>query len=368
MIDELQMVGQNLFIVFFLTRITQVLVAFFAATALFFKKEILAEVLSLYILFLIAVGACFSIFEPSEMVLRLSINAFFYLLLAASYKGTLKDWAQIYLPVASFLLFVPMGLKASHLFHFQNLYFVIASFLCSNGIVFIRKYVNLGESDAPQDKLPQESENFEEKLSGIVFKDKEEISAVQNVFTAELFRCTDMLGILNALVLQKKTQFKDLSRTQILLVAPPTGPEGFGIQTEAGELKQVLAQLIDESVGSLGMQTGFVRLNVQFTLRQMLLIIEDNGRGLGKDALLRLKAKGLQNAQETHPAQAAVLAPLEMRSLLKFWGADFEIATRLGVGRRVCMSFPLASLAAEEMIRPFEGFKKYASGEANLSH
>lgn len=366
MIDELRYANLSIFVVLFLTRLIQLLVAFFAVSAIFLKREISADILSLYILFLIAAGAGFSLVEPGELVIRLSINAFFYLLLAASYKGSLKDWLQIYLPVATFLLFAPVGLKASHLFHFENLSFVIASFVCSNGIVFVRQYINRFSPAEKSDGELIPNSNISNDISEEFFlRSNEENQAVRDFFSAEMFGCQDMMSLFSEIVSEKQSRFKIAPRTEIMLVSPRSIPNGWGIQAEPDDLKQMLSQLIEESACSLGMQTGFVRINIQFTLKQMHLIVEDNGRGLGKDTLLKLKQK---NIIQVEASSETARTPLEMRSLLKVWGADFEFATRLGVGRRVCMSFPLRLFAEQIVVQGFENFQTYNPNEATMSH
>lgn len=368
MVDELRFAGASFFLILFLTRLAQLLISFFATSAIFLKKEISEDFLSLYILFLIAVGAGFSLFESNELVGRLSINAFFYLLLAASFTGSIKDWLQIYLPVASFLLFAPIGLKASHLFHLQNLSFVIASFICSNGIVFVRQFVRHNPSSKKNDSVMPDM-NFKISKNEIseefFLRTEEENQEVRDFFSVEMFGCKDLMALISETVLDKKNRFKNFPRTEIMIVGPRSTPIGWGIQTDPLELKSMLSQLIEESAGSLGMQTGFVRISVQFTLKQMHLIVEDNGRGLEKDALMKLEQKGLLAAEEiTHASQTSI----EMRSLLKFWGADFEFATRLGVGRRVCMSFPLKIFEREEVTAIFDNYNSFASNEATVSH
>ena len=376
MIDELQLVGQNLFLLFFLIRLSLLLVAFYSATALHFKKTLSGDFLSLYVLFLISVGAIISLFDSSEMILRLSINAFFYLLLAASFSGEIKDWLQIYLPAASFLLFAPVGLRASYLLHFENIYFVLASLLCSNGIVFVRKYlkikspseIKMAIGDASNESLfNHESANLDHTSQLIIGED--EGSMEQHLKPdIEIYPYQKLLILIREVVGQKQRDFSDLKKTQISAFTPRIGPDGFGIRTEVKDLKPILNQLIDEAVESLGMQTGFVRLHIQFTLRQMFLIVEDNGRGISKDALLKLKARNLQESLLPIDGQEMKLMPLEMRALFKYWGAEFEMASRLGVGRRVCMSFPLVPLIHEEVIVPIESFESYTSNELPMIH
>ncbi len=375
-VDEMQLVGQNVYLVFFLIRLALSFVAVFAATAIYFKKPISGDFLSLYTLFLIAVGACFSLFQPSEMILRLSINAFFYLLLAASFKGTLRDWLQIYFPVASFLLFAPIGLKANFLMHFENLYFVVASLACSNGIVLIRRYVSVHSGANPEDEAviqDQKEKNMSpfEAAGEVMSNNRMFLSEEQDLGHCEVLKCRDLITAISEMVQAKKLQFKTYNKTQISIQSPRSGPEGLGVVADEKDLRLIVGQLIDEAVESLGMQTGFVRLSVQLTQRQLLVIIEDNGRGLGKDIIARLKAKNrleLSSQNSSQAPEAVLLAPREMQSLLRFWGADFEVITRLGVGRRVCMNFPLTALAIEEMIRPLEGFSSYDSSQAGLSH
>ncbi len=378
LIDELQLVGQHLFLVFFLIRLTQTFLAFFAATAVFFRKEISGDFLSLYIVFLIAVGACTSLFDPSEIILRLSINTFFYLLLAASFSGSIKDWLQIYLPVASLLLLAPVGLKATYLLHFDNLYFVFASLACSNGIVFIRSYLAYKTLDGESDFMPVDALGTADSSALEAHLDNQSsvpISRANMEFfnegpapSTDIISYSALINLLNEIVGQKQLQYRNLVKTKISAFAPRTGPQGFGIRTEMRNLKPVLIQLIDEAVTSLGMQTGFVRINVQLTLRQMLLMVEDNGRGVSKEALQRLKLKSLQKPQNLPTAEMIDLVPQEMRALFQFWGAEFEIATRLGVGRRVCMSFPLEALSLDEVVQSLEEFTPYSSNEATMIH
>ncbi len=140
LIDEIQFSNQNWFIALFLVRLAQILVAFFAATSIYFKKEISSDYASLYFLFSLAFGSCFALFEGGENLSRVNINALFYFLLAFSYRGEKKDWIQIYLPVSTFLLLIPIGLRFLNLVSSSRLVYIVLSLVFGNLSLFFRSY------------------------------------------------------------------------------------------------------------------------------------------------------------------------------------------------------------------------------------
>jgi hypothetical protein len=362
LIDEMQFANQNWFLAIFLIRLAQTFTAFFAAVAIYFRREVSAEYLSLYLLFALAFGSCFALFEGGESLSRVNINALLYFLLALGFRGAKKDWFQIYLPVASFLLLAPVGLRFLNLANFSNLFFIIGSLILSSFAVFVKNYLiddsfgHIIEDGEPEMAREFKDENFSEQ-SGLGFDNYLASSFLaahktltQSEFSAESFYCQDLVDLIHEVVDFEINKHKNLLKTQILFHVPRHIPNNVWVKAEATELKSLTNQLISEAAASLGMQTGVVRVSVQFTLKQMMIFIEDNGRGLTSAALLKLKMK-----QEAEFEIGEILSPTEMRALLKFWGGDFEMATRMGVGRRVCMSFPMR----EVTVRAKNSFREF---------
>ncbi len=364
LVDEIQFANQSWFLILFLVRLGQTFAAFFASIAIYYRKEISADSCSLFLLFALAFGACFALFEGGENLTRVNINALSYFLLALAFKGSKKDWLQIYLPVATFLLLAPVGLRFLSIANFTNMFFVVGSLILANFAVFFKSYlindsfghiIDEGDSEMARelriDKIDDQVEQVGLGLDNYLASSflAAHKTLTQNEFTAESFYCQDLVDLVRDAVDTEVKNYKSFPKTQILFHVPRQIPNNVWVKAEASELKALTNQLISEAVASLGMHTGVVRVSVQFTLKQMMIFIEDNGRGLTSAALMKLKLS--QNNSSDH-----FLSPTEMRAMLKFWGGDFEMATRLGVGRRVCMSFPMR----EVTVRARNSFREFS--------
>jgi hypothetical protein len=110
------------------------------------------------------------------------------------------------------------------------------------------------------------------------------------------------------------------------------GPKGFGedatVTVHVPRLLNLLNDLLLTAIDSVAGE-GLIRIHVRPGLHRVLIIIEDNGHGLGEEELLiRLGPKGLANARE----------------LLKTWGGRLDILSRLGVGTRAILDLPRSDI------------------------
>ncbi|MCM2280653.1 MAG: ATP-binding protein [Bdellovibrionaceae bacterium] len=108
------------------------------------------------------------------------------------------------------------------------------------------------------------------------------------------------------------------------------------VEINAEDFTTVIESALDHAIESLGSGQGVVRIGIHPSLRQLQVTIEDNGRGISEELLMRVQARGLSCGMSA----ANGLTFKQMRALIMFWGGRVERQARLGVGSRVTIEIP----------------------------
>lgn len=105
---------------------------------------------------------------------------------------------------------------------------------------------------------------------------------------------------------------------------------------DGNRLKQVFVNVIDNSF-KYNKKGGFVKVSVQFTDREIEIIIEDNGCGISKNDLPRIKEK-FYKANNSVRGSGIGLAVTD--EIMKIHGGEMIIESRIGVGTRTKLVLP----------------------------
>lgn len=150
-------------------------------------------------------------------------------------------------------------------------------------------------------------------------------SKPQEEFSLQEVSSKNLIELLSQLMSEKRNYHKDSKDLTLSLQIPKIHENTCLVRCDLEKLKLILSQLIDESIRSLGLAKGRVRMQLDYSAYQANLVLEDNGRGVGEEL----------------PENSENLKLMDIYGITRAWGAQLEVATRLGVGRRICIRFPL---------------------------
>jgi signal transduction histidine kinase len=113
---------------------------------------------------------------------------------------------------------------------------------------------------------------------------------------------------------------------------------GLFVRVEPVEFKRVLSNLINNAVESLGGNPGTVRVTASALDGQILVAVNDDGKGIPPDVLAKLGQRGASFGK----AGGSGLGLHHARSSAESWGGRLEIASEIGEGTTVTIALPAA--------------------------
>lgn len=153
---------------------------------------------------------------------------------------------------------------------------------------------------------------------------------------SQMFRLEDIARMMDAAMAKKRSGLPMNSRVQLSWSRSVERDLPVVIQINADDFSMVVGSLIDQAIESLGGGEGVVRVGLHPGLRQIQVTVEDNGRGMTEELLMRLQARGLGQP----PLASSRLSFKQIRALISFWGGRVDRQARLGVGSRVTVEIP----------------------------
>lgn len=151
-----------------------------------------------------------------------------------------------------------------------------------------------------------------------------------------------LAGLIEALVTEKRLQFRSRSRVDIDCRLDAYSREIFA-EVEPIEFKRLLSNLVDNAVDALGDGPGAVRVGLSARDDRAVVAVEDNGKGIPPELLVKLGARG-----ETHgKAGGSGLGLYHARTSAESWGGSLELASQAGKGTTVSVLLPSAAPAGE---------------------
>jgi signal transduction histidine kinase len=120
------------------------------------------------------------------------------------------------------------------------------------------------------------------------------------------------------------------------------------VSVELGELQSIVGSLVRHAVDSIGGGAGIVRIALRVSQTALILIVEDNGRGMSEELL-----KGLDPiaGDSAWAAASHQLRLSEIRKKIESASGQMEVNARLGVGSRVVVEFPRNDIFAQAVVR-----------------
>jgi len=116
-----------------------------------------------------------------------------------------------------------------------------------------------------------------------------------------------------------------------------TGSYGLFAQVQPVEFKRALSNLINNAIEALG-DKGSVKVVLDSKDDQILIRVQDNGKGIPPEILVKLGQRG-----ETHgKAEGSGLGLYHARTSVESWGGTIEMASEIGKGTTVTVILPQA--------------------------
>lgn len=146
----------------------------------------------------------------------------------------------------------------------------------------------------------------------------------------------EIIDLLQMVLEQKRAEQGHDKRVMVTWLRSPERNLPVKARINTDDFVMAIGALIDRAIESLGGE-GVVRIGVNPGVRLLQIAIEDNGRGIDEEFVLRLKQKGV-----IRMAVGAAERPSfqQVKELIQVWGGRVQCVARLGVGSRVSVELP----------------------------
>ncbi len=160
-----------------------------------------------------------------------------------------------------------------------------------------------------------------------------------NVNTPMKLQVELLPAILDTIVSEKRVQFRD--KMQVEIEADFKNAYGAFANVNPTELSRVISNLINNSVEALPNGQGRFTLSVTTEKNQVVIVAQDNGKGIPKHILEKLGQMGVTHGKEGTQSGSG-LGVYHAKSTIEQFGGQFEIQSTENVGTKIIMTLPLA--------------------------
>lgn len=179
--------------------------------------------------------------------------------------------------------------------------------------------------------------------NNLIEKNREATASVQGSADAIAHSSADepaskhlLSSLVDPLITEKRLQFRAKIGIEIECRLDVSS-YGIFAQIQPTEFKRVLSNLLNNSVEALG-EKGTVAVSLAAEEGNILLKVQDNGRGIPPKILAKLGQRG-----ETHgKAGGSGLGLYHARTSVESWGGSLEIASEVGKGTTLIIKLPQA--------------------------
>lgn len=168
-------------------------------------------------------------------------------------------------------------------------------------------------------------------------------------FDGPVLSMNELIGLLKAIWTQKDELYSIGKKRRVEFVEPKFIDQRIVVSVNASDITKIVDYLMERGVHSLGGGLGVVRLQVQAGLRSVMIVVEDNGRGMTDDQARLALQKGVNIVQVNG------LTVPHIKAMLQSVKGQFDVQSRLGVGTRF-----------ELQLQRVDGFAVYATHQADL--
>ncbi len=143
--------------------------------------------------------------------------------------------------------------------------------------------------------------------------------------------------LIGGLLSEKRQQFREKSKVRFLEEYDESS-YGIYVGVDAVELARVLSNLINNAVEATA-SGGWVKIRLQNARDSVLLVIEDNGRGIPQDVLPKVFSQGFSFGKDS----GSGLGLYHARNMIESWGGTIQITSKAKLGTSIKIELPLAA-------------------------
>lgn len=141
---------------------------------------------------------------------------------------------------------------------------------------------------------------------------------------------SEVHALLHAAIDEARTRLGARSAVRIVMTAGDSLTMPLALRCEREALALVLRSLVGGAVDAFGGGGGIVRISLRPTPSHLVVLVEDNGRGLSEEMI----AKRLPHLHSGHVSRENLATLSQIREIVYAWGGRFDYGARLGVGSR----------------------------------
>ncbi len=144
----------------------------------------------------------------------------------------------------------------------------------------------------------------------------------------------DLLSLLMSVVTEKKIEFRNNEKVEVLDVL---GPESFGLFSIANRssLMSIISNLINNAIESFDNNPGIVQISLEGFLNDNVIKISDNGPGIPANIVNKLFSKGFTTKKNGNG-----LGLVNAKQDIEAFGGTLSFETEIGIGTTFIISLP----------------------------
>ena len=148
--------------------------------------------------------------------------------------------------------------------------------------------------------------------------------------------------IIDSIVSEKRILFRE---KQLIEIEADIN-QGYGIfaNVNAGELKRVISNLLNNSIEAFSEAQGRVTVAVRRYGELAAIIIQDNGKGIPDHILAKLGKMGVSHGKAGTDSGSGLGVYHAKKSIEGFGGTLFDITSREGIGTTITMTLPQSTV------------------------
>jgi signal transduction histidine kinase len=330
-----------------------------------------SKVDSYYYTFCLGLQAFHGSLEGSTSIDFYSYTGIFFIIASLSVSTTFKNWLTCFFPIQILFLIFPLFLKNS--IYFTSLGKFIDSFsLPVSGLIIglvivwinTQKHEMYLQNIKLKDDLAKEQERISKQLAhdirsplaslNMVTRDlnslpesyrliiRNSVGRINDIANSLLHQSNQnnsesinlLSAIVDSLISEKRIQYRDKMGVEIEL--DHSSAYGIFVNINPTELSRLLSNLINNSIEAFPSSIGKILVKLSNEENNVLIYLEDNGKGIPSEALKKLGEEGFSFNKK----DGFGLGIYHAKKTIENFGGTFNIESSLGNGTKVFIKLP----------------------------
>lgn len=197
------------------------------------------------------------------------------------------------------------------------------------------------------DQLPEEkrqliknaTQRINDIANGLLHKGKEVSGASIHATQLDVERSIEpimLISLLDSIVSEKRIQFRN--RMEVEIHSDLNNGYGLFSIVDVADLSRVISNLVNNSIEAFS-GPGQVTVLLEPTSTQVMIKVQDNGKGIPPEVLARLGERGVTHGKNNTESGSG-LGVYHARKAIEESGGTFKIESEIGVGTTVIITLP----------------------------